>query len=148
MILRLGGMTLSSDSQRERSLDIVAAMGSAELSSLDDLRRTLHPSFECSMGASREPLDGDAYVASIAETRAAFPDLTYEVPAPPIADGHRVATTFRITGTHSGAFRGVPPTGVALDVAGLSMFEVEDDRVRRMWSSLDSLAFATQLGLI
>jgi predicted ester cyclase len=129
----------------QEALAIVGAMGAAELTSLDELRQALHPQFECWLGAARDPIGRDAYVESIAQIREALPDLEYEVPAPPVADGNRVATTYRIVGTHSGPYFDFPPTGARIDVAGLSMFEVEDGSVRRMWSAFDTLALVTQL---
>ena len=136
------------DAEREDVLAVLAAMGAAELRSIEDLRAALHPAFECWMGASRDPLDAARYIESIQETRAAFSDFTYEVPAPPVVEGNRAATTYRLVGTHTGEYQGLPATGRQIDVGGVSMFEIEDGRVRRMWSALDSLAMATQLGLL
>ena len=126
-------------------LAVLASMGEAELSDLDRLRDVLHPDFECWAGAAREPLDLEGYLAMIKETRAGFPDFTYEVPVPPVVDGDRAATTYRLVGTHTGEYHGMPPTGARIDVGGLSMFEVEGGRVRRMWTAVDSLALITQL---
>lgn len=130
---------------RDVVLGALAAMGSGELGDLDALREVLHPDFECWVGAAREPLDADGYVRMLADMRAAFPDLAYEVPVPPIVDGNRAATTYRVGGTHTGAYQGMPATGARIDVGGLSMFEVEEGRVRRMWTAMDSLAMFTQL---
>jgi len=132
---------------QQAAIEVVASMGAAELTSSDELRNVLHPEFQCWLGAAREPLDRDGYIESLAAMRQGFPDVTYEVPAPPIGQGNRVATTFRVTGTHSGSYLGLDPTGSRIDIGGLSMFEVEDGRVRRMWSALDSLAMASQLGM-
>lgn len=134
--------------ERDEVLAALAAMGMAELGSVEDLRAALHPEFECWMGASRDPLDAGRYIESIQEMRRAFSDFEYEVPAPPVVDGHRAATTYRIVGTHTGEYQGLPATGRRVDVGGLSMFEVEDGRVRRMWSAIDSLAMAAQLGVL
>lgn len=120
-------------------------MGGAELASVEPLRDALHPDFQCWMGAEREPLDANAYIDSVREMRASFSDFTYEVPAPPVVEGNRAATTYRVTGTHTGEYPGIKPTGARIDVGGLSMFQVEDGRVRRMWSAMDSLAFVTQI---
>ena len=135
------------DSERGAVLRVLALMGSAELGSLDDLRAVLHPSFECWMGAARQPLDADGYIASVRAMRAAFADLSYEVPAPPVIEGHRAATTYRVLGTHTGTYEGLAPTNNRVDVGGVSLFELEDGCVRRMWSALDSMAMATQLGV-
>ena len=139
--------TMGSDGVREQVLAALAAMGTAELTGVDDLRAALHPEFQCWLGAGREPLDADGYIRFIVEMRAAFSEFNYEVPTPPVVEGNRAATTYRVTGAHTGDYRGMKPTGARIDVAGLSMFEVEDGRVRRMWSAIDSLAFVTQLGV-
>lgn len=121
-------------------------MGAAELGSVDELRDALHPAFECWAGAAREPLDADGYIQLVMELRAAVSDFAYEVPAPPVVEDNRAATTYRITGTHTGEYQGFAPTGSRIDVGGLSIFEVEDGCVRRMWTAFDSMALATQLG--
>lgn len=138
----------SGDRERDQVLAALAAMGTSELGSVEDLRAVLHPEFECWMGASRDPLDAEGYIESIEEMRRAFSDFEYEVPAPPVVEGRRAATTYRVLGTHTGEYQGLPATGRKVDVGGLSMFEVEDGRVRRMWSAIDSLAMASQLGLL
>lgn len=135
-------------SERDGVLAALAAMGTAELGTVEELRAALHPAFECWMGASRDPLDADGYIDTVREMRTAFTDFAYEVPVPPVVDGNRAATTYRIVGRHTGEYRGVPATGRQLDVGGLSMFEVEDGLVRRMWSAFDSMAMVTQLGLL
>lgn len=132
---------------RRSAKDVVAAMGAAELTSSDELRKVLHPQFECWLGAATEPLDREGYIESLVSLRRGFPDVSYEVPATPVGEGHRVATTFRVTGTHTGDYLGLAPTGARIDVGGLSMFEVEDGRVRRMWSAFDTLAMTRQLGI-
>ena len=134
--------------ERDVVLAALAAMSAAELGSVQALRGALHPEFECWMGANREPLDAERYIESIQEMRAAFSDFEYEVPAPPVVEGSRAATTYRVLGTHTGEYQGLPATGRRIDVGGLSMFEVEDGRVRRMWSAIDSMAMAAQLGVL
>ena len=50
--------------------------------------------------------------------RTAFPDLHWSVEEQ-LADGDRVLTRFEKTGTHRGAFLGVPPTGCRVAVWGM-----------------------------
>lgn len=57
----------------------------------------------------------------------AYPDLTFEV-SEKIAHHNRVAERWYIRGTHLGEFMGVPPTGRAVDIPGMSMVEMRDGR--------------------
>jgi predicted ester cyclase len=74
----------------------------------------------------------------------AFPDYhrTFHnvVVEPPFA-----AFRWTMTGTHEGRFFGVPATGRAVRVSGMSMAEFEAGRVRRSWVSLDFSGLMGQL---
>jgi steroid delta-isomerase-like uncharacterized protein len=60
--------------------------------------------------------------------RAAFPDShhTYE---DLFAEGDRVVTRFTWSGTHQGAFEGIPPTGRRISVGGIWIHRLEGGRI-------------------
>src|SRR5712692_6391783 len=62
-----------------------------------------------------------------------------------IAEGDRVVVRWTNTGTHSGAFLGIPPTGREATVAGIDIHVVRDGRMTEHWHVVDQLAMLQQL---
>jgi len=80
--------------------------------------------------------------------RAGFPDLKME-PERMFVDGDTVASYFRATGTHSGEFMGIPPTGKSIDVHGVDIVRFGDDGVgREHWGVFDVMGMMQQLGVV
>ncbi len=80
--------------------------------------------------------------------RAAFPDMHMQV-EDIIADGDKVVTRVRCTGTHRGEFMGMPATGKSVDVPLIDVFSFGGDGlVREHWGVLDALAMMQQLGAV
>jgi steroid delta-isomerase-like uncharacterized protein len=65
-----------------------------------------------------------------------------------IAEGDRVVVRWRNTGTHSGAFLGIPPTGRSFSIAGIDVYRIENGRLAEHWHVVDQLTMLQQLGLI
>jgi steroid delta-isomerase-like uncharacterized protein len=79
--------------------------------------------------------------------RAAFPDMHWVVQEM-VAEGDRVVTRFSWTGTHRGAFLGVPATGRKVDVNGVVMDELVGGKMSRSRILMDSLGMMQQLGVV
>lgn len=80
--------------------------------------------------------------------RAAFPDLHMDA-EDVFASGAKVVARVRCTGTHTGAFMGMPATGKGVDVQLIDIFLFGDDgRVREHWGVMDALAMMQQLGAV
>ena len=75
---------------------------------------------------------------------AAFPDLSVEVELQ-IAEGDLVATRKRFCGTHTGEFRGIPPTGKRVDFAVMEFMEVIDRKITGHWGMVDSAKLMSQI---
>ena len=58
------------------------------------------------------------------KVREAFPDLHFEIEEM-IAEGDTVVARWTLTGTHTGPFLGVAPTGRKIRVGGMSMDHLE-----------------------
>ena len=67
-----------------------------------------------------------------------------------IAEGDKVVTCFRITGTHRGEFLGVPATGKPISVTGMWIHRLENGRIveGRQWGEWDALGFLQQVGAV
>jgi steroid delta-isomerase-like uncharacterized protein len=77
--------------------------------------------------------------------RSAFPDLHFAVEEQ-ITEGDKVLTRFEWTGTHNGAFIGIPPTGRPVKVWGMVIDRLEDGRIKDTRILMDMLGLMIQLG--
>ena len=83
----------------------------------------------------------NAHAANLADTwrqmkarrrHPAFSDVTHEQIAL-VADGDRVVNHSRTTGTHTGEFLGVAPTGKRISVDHVEIWHIEDDKIVEQW---------------
>jgi predicted ester cyclase len=91
-------------------------------------------------------LDGDAWVAFLNSFLEGFPDLHLEV-LDTVADDQMNAQRILFTGTHTGDFRGLPPTGRAVRFSGLELSRMVDGKAAEHWFQMDMLTMFEQLGL-
>lgn len=78
----------------------------------------------------------------------AFPDLHLEIEFM-IAEGDRLMIHILTTGTHTGPFMGMPPTGKKFKVNGTDIFGLNDEgKVAAHWGVFDTLGMMVQLGLL
>lgn len=80
--------------------------------------------------------------------RRSFPDMRMEI-VELIAEDETVVGRFKCSGTHTGEWRGHPPTGkrfTRIDEVGI--FHFRDGLILRAWSIEDTLRRLEQLGLV
>jgi steroid delta-isomerase-like uncharacterized protein len=65
-----------------------------------------------------------------------------------IAEGDRVVVRWTGSGTHVGAFMGIPPTGKSFTIAGIDIYRMADGKMAEHWHVVDQLALLGQLGLL
>ena len=75
-----------------------------------------------------------------------FPDGETEI-NDLVAEDDRVMAWWTLRGTHEGPFRGIEPTGIAIEVDGFSYRRYEDGRVVEAKDSASMHDLLTQLGL-
>ena len=63
-------------------------------------------------------------------------------------EGELVCLQGRLAGTHTGTARDMPPTGRRFDTPFVTVFEVRDGKVTRLWQYGDRLLMLEQLGLV
>ncbi len=78
---------------------------------------------------------------------SAFPDSRVTIDDM-IAEGDRVATKKTFTGTHTGEFMGIGPTGNRVTLQYVDILRLRDGQIIEHWLSMDQLSFMQQLGLI
>jgi predicted ester cyclase len=77
----------------------------------------------------------------------AFPDMKVNVDEV-IADGDRITTRGRMTGTHNGEFQGIPATGRSIDIGYIDIWRAEDGMLVENWVEMDRLGMMQQLGVV
>jgi steroid delta-isomerase-like uncharacterized protein len=64
------------------------------------------------------------------------------------ASGEKVACRFVLSGTHMGAFQGVPPSGRDIALPGITILEFQNGRCVRRWSYTDRVGLLQQIGAL
>ena len=105
------------------------------------------PSFQAYMSGAKEPLDSAAWSSFMSVFTTGFPDARISVDSC-IAEGDTVVTRWTLTGTHQGAFQGIPPTGRQVKFIGLEFNRVADGKIAEHWSMFDNVALLQQIGAI
>lgn len=85
-----------------------------------------------------------AYVTAL---RAAFPDLHMTIDEQ-VAEGDKVVTRWTARGTHTGTFRGIPPTGRHGRMTGIDIDRIADGKAVECWTNADELGLLQQLGVV
>jgi predicted ester cyclase len=93
------------------------------------------------------PMDAAGHRAFAQAFYAAFPDLRHTVDAAQRTE-EGIAVRFTITGTHSGPFMGLAPTGRSVTVACVALMAVHDDLVTQLHGIFDQLGMMRQLGVV
>ena len=77
----------------------------------------------------------------------AFPDLVVEV-KDQIAEGDKVVSRWTATGTQTGQFMSLPPTGRKVTIKAIHIHQIREGRMAALWEEIDMLGLQQQLGII
>ena len=94
-----------------------------------------------------EPLRDEAWRDLIGGYVQAMPDVRITI-EDIVADEHFVAARNTFTGTHTGEFQGLPPSGRRITFSGLEFNRLVDGKVVEHWFQIDQPALFKQLGLV
>ena len=89
----------------------------------------------------------DVIEQSISARLVAFPDIHVTVDEQ-VAEGDKVSTRRTWTGTHSGVYRGIEPTGKQVTWTQISIVRFEEGKIVEDWAVADELTLLQQLGHI
>ncbi len=114
----------------------------------EEIRDAVDPDFidhelDPTMGLPEGREGVEAWMAML---REALPDLRMDV-HDLIAEGDRIVARVRITGTNTGPFMGMPPTGRKVDVQTIDILRFEDGVAKEHWGVTDNQRMMEQLGL-
>lgn len=76
-----------------------------------------------------------------------FPDYSGTTEAM-IAEGDTVAVRYTVSGTHTGEYRDVEPTGHEVRWTGMVMYRIEDGEIAEIWLEEDRLGLLEQLEVV
>ncbi|MGC4108929.1 MAG: ester cyclase family protein [Nocardioides sp.] len=93
------------------------------------------------------PPGPEGYTAMTGQFLAGIPDLTITVDNV-VSSGSQVAMHWIGTGTQTGEFMGIPPTGLHVTAEAMSFLTFDGDRIATNFSVFDALGVLMQLGAI
>ncbi|WP_247729845.1 ester cyclase [Halovivax limisalsi] len=93
-----------------------------------------------------EAHDREAVADYLHESRTGFPDVRFTIEEL-ASTGNVVLAELRVTGTHRGSFKGIPPTGRHVEFGAMAKYVVADDTVVECHIHYDTRTLADQLGL-
>ncbi len=76
-----------------------------------------------------------------------FPDIHATI-HDQIAEGDKVVTRKTFTGTQTGEYMGVPPTGKQIELSVIDIFRIADGKIAEHWMQADMLGMMQQLGML
>jgi len=114
---------------------------------LDGALTNLAPSFVGHFSSMPEPVKGPEAFKGMYEffIKPSFPDQKITIEREVGTDGDRIALQISWTGTHTGPFLGVPPTGRTVTVPGTGIFSVVDGKIAEEWMLEDFLGIYQQI---
>ena len=99
--------------------------------------------YHSTLGDAKGP---DGFKQTVKMFRVAFPDIISKI-EDIVAEGDKVATRATLSGTHTGEFMGIAPTGKNIKVAVSGLVRFAGDKEVEAWGNMDMLTFYQQLGV-
>jgi steroid delta-isomerase-like uncharacterized protein len=78
---------------------------------------------------------------------AGFPDYQTTIDEL-IAEGDKVVARITMTGTHTGSFMGVPPTGRFISFTGIYIARIVNGKIVEHWGEEDGVSLLQQMGIL
>src|SRR5713226_777419 len=97
----------------------------------EDATEIFSPDFVAYM-PGQPPMDRATFEHYVAGTTVVFPGYKYEIDDQ-IAQCELVVNRITWRGIHSGELALIPPSGRLLELRGINMFKVKDDRLAAQW---------------
>ena len=139
-------MSAQENKEKARRL-LEEGFGQGKTELLDEV---LHSEFVCYDPNSEagEVRGADTMKGEIEYFRQAVPDLTYTV-EDQLAEGDKVVTRWKASGTHQGEFFGVPGSGNRIEMTGIQIDRFDESgKMVEEWPEYDLLGAMRQMGAI
>ena len=112
---------------------------------LDNLKTLLAPDFV--LHQADGPHNREKFLQHLTYFLTAFSDTVFTVEEQ-IAEGDRVVTRGTWSGTHSGDFQGLPPSGKQIAINAVLFDRIVDGKIVEHRSQFDMLTLLQQLGVV
>ena len=112
---------------------------------IDKVNQFLSQSYVLHDAPPGTPPGPEAVKQVVAMFRKAFPDLKIAIEEL-VAEGDKVCARATTRGTHRGTFFGIPATGKAVTMSGLTMVRIVDGRIIESWVKNDVGSLMRQIG--
>lgn len=135
---------MADDVQSEQVIHDLIAYSNGDSSKADTISESVdvyNPGLPDGEAHSRDTWD-----AYNREIKAGFPDFHVEEEEL-VVSGDIGMAELKITGTHEGEFKGLPPTGREVEIWAMSKYVIEDDQVEEWYTYYDTGELQSQLGL-
>jgi steroid delta-isomerase-like uncharacterized protein len=142
-----GDLYMSEENKEKARRLMEEAFGQGKTEVIDEV---LHSDFVCydPNSESGEIRGVDTIKGEIEYFRSAVPDLTYTV-EDQVAEGDKVVSRWKASGTHQGEFFGVPGSGNRIEMSGIQIDRfAESGKMVEEWPEYDLLGAMKQIGAI
>lgn len=110
--------------------------------------KRVHPNFTAHGAGGQEIKQGpDGVAAMVKEWHKAFPDAHMTMDEV-ITEGDLSTIRMTFTGTHTGEFYGIKPSGKKIKVTSIGIDRVVDGMITEGWGELDMFGMMQQMGVI
>lgn len=124
------------------------AINSRDLHSISQtVDEVFHPDAVFHNGPPNAATAAEAVKGAWAMLLRAFPDIHVTV-EDTITEGDKIVFRNTVTGTHSGEFRGLPPTGNKINYGEVFIIRFSDGKVAEGWGIVDIFSQLQQLNAI
>lgn len=94
-----------------------------------------------------EKVDRESHKHTISLWKVGFPDLNFTIEEL-IVRNDRVLERWVARGTHRGDFFGISATGEEVEVMGMLLHRIKDDKITEIWEVMDMVGLLGQLGVM
>ncbi|MCA9910978.1 MAG: ester cyclase [Anaerolineae bacterium] len=115
----------------------------------DGLIHTLFAPDFSDPGSGHDGLHGPRLAQHVVDyERSVLPDIHFEIEHM-LTEGDDVVVKLRITGTHRGEYRGVPPSGRRVDIPAAQQMRLRDGQIATIvWHVFDRWLLLHQMGAV
>lgn len=132
---------MADTTQHEQLVNDWYALWSGDLSKLDVLAESVEIVDPLAELHGRDEVEG-----FVREVQTAFPDIDFTL-TDLLASDDLVMAEWRVTGTHEGEFKDIPPTEHEVDQQGMEKLLIAGNKVKEARIYFDQQEMLTQLGV-
>ncbi len=145
----LSGKKLTENDSISAVKKVIHAFNTGNVSNVSDFISEEYFNHESQIDHVRSQLRGPSeFIDTVEKNRAAFPDLQHHEEVI-IAKDNMVISVINVTGTHTGKFFILPPTGNEISYDAVHIYKVSGDgKIVEHKAIRDDLTFLSQLGVI